>query len=178
MDERRRQNALLRERPTSEVQVARLTAARDAIREQLAVGLGLTAWSDRDNRDVAGCSELDESAGRTVLVSSLLLTGGVPDAVWPQAVNLTQQAAAAFGFGAVDVVVDRPGEHEIVLRGQWGALLRSAASRTRPCRWRPAATCRRARGSANRTQSHQPRARHSGRLGRSAPSVVSLPWPG
>lgn len=28
------------------------------------------------------------------------------------------------------------------------------------------------------TRDHQPRARHSGIAGRSAPSVVSLPWPG
>ena len=57
-------------------------------------------------------------------MSSLLLTGGVPEAAWPQAGTLVQQRAATFGFRAVDVVVDRPGEHEIVLRGEWGSLLR------------------------------------------------------
>lgn len=124
VDQRQQQDAELRQRPTLEQEQARLTTVRDEVRDRLAADLGLTAWSDRDNANGAGCGELDQSSGKTAFLSTLLLTGGVPDARWQAAADLVAAVAAAHGFGAVDVVVDRPGEHEIVLRGEHGSLLR------------------------------------------------------
>lgn len=124
MDERDRQNAVLRERPALEAQVARLTEARDAVRDALAAEVGLTAWSDTEQTGGAGCGELDESDGRTVFLSTLLLTGGVPDEKWPRAVEVVERTAGEYGFGPADVVVDQPGEHEIVLQGEWESRLR------------------------------------------------------
>jgi hypothetical protein len=48
----------------------------------------------------------------------------VPDAQWDRAAVLTEQVLRDFGFGAAETVVDNPGEHEVVLRGQLGALVR------------------------------------------------------
>jgi hypothetical protein len=48
----------------------------------------------------------------------------VPDAQWPQAAQVVADVAGRAGFGPAETVVDRPGEHEIVLRGERGALLR------------------------------------------------------
>jgi hypothetical protein len=123
MSEREQQNAQLRERPTSQAEVARLTEAQEAIRARLEeVPLG--PWTSSLSEGTAGCGDLDESDGRTVFLPGLFLEGGVPDAVWPRAVEAVQTAAAEYGFGAAEVVVDDPGEHEVVLRGERGALLR------------------------------------------------------
>lgn len=124
MDQRQTQDAELAQRPSLEEETARLTQARDEIRDRLAAELGLTAWSERDNGDAAGCADFEDSSGVTAFLPSLLLTGGVPDAQWPQAADLVSQVAGEHGFGSVDVVVDAPGEHEIVLRGERGSLLR------------------------------------------------------
>lgn len=66
----------------------------------------------------AGCGESAEISGTTASLPSLLLTGGVPDAVWTQAADVVADVVGEAGFGAVDVVVDNSGEHEIVLRGE------------------------------------------------------------
>jgi hypothetical protein len=123
MDEREQQNAQLRERPTSESEVARLTEAQEAIRVRLeAVPLG--PWTPSLSEGTAGCGDLGMSDGRTVFLPGLFLEDGVPDEVWPRAVDAVRAAAGEYGFGSPEVVVDDPGEHEVVLRGERGALLR------------------------------------------------------
>lgn len=124
MDKRQEQDSMLRERPSAEDAEARLTEARDEIREALATELGLTAWTDRENADRSGCDELSDSSGETVYVSSLLLAGGVPDDTWPRAVEVVQQTARGYGFSQLDIVVDQPGQHEMVMLGEYGAVLR------------------------------------------------------
>jgi hypothetical protein len=125
MQLRQEQNAQLAGRPTSEERVAELTRAQDAVRVRLEQELGLTRWSDTGLGDGgAGCAEFPVSDGRTASLSGLLLTGGVPDAQWDRAAVLTEQVLRDFGFGAAETVVDNPGEHEVVLRGQLGALVR------------------------------------------------------
>lgn len=124
MDQRQAQDAELAQRPSLEQEQARLTAARNAIRERLSAELDLTAWSERDNGDAAGCADFEESSGVTAFLPTLLLTGGVPDAQWPAAAELVEQVAGEHGFGSADVVVVAAGEHEIVLRGESGSMLR------------------------------------------------------
>ena len=124
MDQKLQQNAELRQRPTLEEEQARLTVARDEIRDRLASELGLTQWSDRGNGNAAGCADFEQSSGSTAFLPTLLLTGGVSDEQWPRAAEVVQDVAAGYGFGAADVVVDAPRQHEIVLRGERGSLLR------------------------------------------------------
>lgn len=124
MDEREQQNAELRKRPTSEAEVARLTEAQEAVRTRLTADLPLGPWTRSEPSGSAGCAEYDQADGQTVFLPGLLLQGGVPDDVWPRAVEVLQNTAAGYGFGTAEVVVDRPDEHEVVLRGERGALLR------------------------------------------------------
>lgn len=111
-------NAALQKRPTLEQEQARLTAVRDQVRDALASRTGLTAWSERDNGNAAGCAEYPESDGYTAFLPSLLLAGGVPDQQWAEAVKVVEEVAGASGFGPAEVVVDRPGQHQIVLSGE------------------------------------------------------------
>ena len=110
-DDQAHQEAALAQRPTAEQEVARLTRARDAVRERLATELGLTAWSDRGNANSAGCADYPKSRGITSFVSSLGLADGVPDERWTRAAELVVTTAADYGFGAVETVVDAPGQH-------------------------------------------------------------------
>lgn len=115
--------AELRERPTSEAEVMRLEQLRQEVRDQLSSVLGLSAWSDVEGSE-AGCADFSGQNGRTVFLKGLLLTGGVPDALWAQAVEVVSEATAGYEFGAPVTVVDQPGNHEVVLRGARESLLR------------------------------------------------------
>lgn len=124
VSEQESQNAELRERPTLEQEQARLTDVRNDISDALAARLGLTDWSEPDEGNAAGCADFPDSDGFTAFLPVLLLTGGVPDEKWSSAVEVVAEVAGRSGFGEVDVVVDRPGEHEVVLQGERGSLLR------------------------------------------------------
>lgn len=124
MEQQEQQNAELRERPTSEAEVARLAEAQAALVAALEADLGLGPWTVSEGRGSSGCPQYDQSDGEIHYLEGLLLTGGVPDAVWPRAADLVADIGGRYDFGPADVVVDAPGEHEIVLRGADGALLR------------------------------------------------------
>ncbi len=114
--------ALLK-RPTLEAETARISAVRDAVRDALSTRLGLDRWSDRGNADEAGCADFDDLKASTRFLSSLLLTGGVPDAQWDAAVAVVAEVAGRAGFGAPETVANKPGEHDVVLRGERGSRL-------------------------------------------------------
>lgn len=124
MDRRAEQEAELARRVTAEQEVARLTGLRDRLRQVLTAELGLTRWSERDNAGTAGCADFPDSRGVSSFLASLALEGGVPDAAWPRAAELVERTAAEYGFGAAQTVVDRPGQHEVVLDGERGTRLR------------------------------------------------------
>jgi hypothetical protein len=118
------QNAALQERPTHEQEQVRLLQVRDQVRDALASRLGLTDWGQADVGTTAGCADYPDSDGLTAFLPLLALTGGVPDQQWAQAVQVVEEVAGETGFGAARTVVDRPGEHEVVLRGERESLLR------------------------------------------------------
>lgn len=111
------QNAALRERPSLEQEQARLTAVQDQVRGALSTRLGLTAWSEKEGGG-AGCADHPDSDGFTVFLPGWLLTGGVPDAVWDEAVAIVEEVAGPAGFGKAETVIDQPGEHDVILRGE------------------------------------------------------------
>lgn len=124
VSDKQTQDAELRERPTLEQEQERLTAVRDDVRDALGQRLGLTAWREPDAGNAAGCADFPHSAGFTAFLPLLLLSSGVPDAQWAEAVTVVEEVAGQAGFGAAETVVDRPGQHEVVLRGERDSMLR------------------------------------------------------
>lgn len=124
VSDKQSQDAALQERPTLEQEQARLTTVRDEVRDALGSRLGLTAWSEPDKGNAAGCADFPDSAGYTAFLPLLLLTDGVPDDKWAEAVAVVEEVAGAAGFAPAQTVVDRPGQHEVVLRGERESLLR------------------------------------------------------
>ena len=118
------QNAALRERPSLEQEQARLTAVQDQVLKALADRLGLTAWSQGDEGNASRCGNYPDSDGYSASLPMQVLTGGVPDASWDRAVAIIEEVAGPAGFGGTDTVVDQPGEHEVVLRGDRESFLR------------------------------------------------------
>ncbi len=113
----------LLQRPTLEDEVTRLTAVQGAVRDALTAELGLDRWTELNDPSRAGCADFADLDAETVFLPGLLLTGGVPDAQWPAAVDIVVRVAGRGGFGPPETVVDNPGQHEVVLRGERGSLL-------------------------------------------------------
>jgi len=116
--------AALRQRPSLEDQVERLTTMRDEMRSQLAAELKLTSWKGMGDENAAGCEDFPGVGGQTRFLEALLLDSGVPDAQWQDAVQVLARVGARYGFGAPDTVLDTAGRHEVVLKGQYGSLVR------------------------------------------------------
>lgn len=108
----------LLQRPSLEDETRRVTAARDEIRDALSAQLGLTRWTDQDRPGEAGCGEDLDLPGTTGSTSTLLLAGGVPDDQWAAAVQVVTDVAARHGFGAPQIVIDRPGQHDAEWPGE------------------------------------------------------------
>ena len=117
-------DAVLRGRPTLEQEQARLTAVGEQVRDALSSRLGLSMWSQADPGNAAGCGDDPDSDGFVAFLPLLALTGGVPDGQWNQAVTVVEEVAGGAGFGKAERVVDQPGQHEVVLRGERESLLR------------------------------------------------------
>lgn len=114
----------LSERPTLEEQTERFEQMQDEVQERLGADLGLTAWTRRESGDTGLCDNGEVPDARVAFLPGRLLTGGVPDAAWQSAVDLLAEVAEPYGFDRVERVVDRPGEHEVVLHGEHEALVR------------------------------------------------------
>ena len=84
----------------------------------LVAGSASDAQTALVQQHAAGCADYPESDGYTAFLPSLLLAGGVPDQQWAEAVKIVEEVAGASGFGPAEVVVDRPGQHQIVLSGE------------------------------------------------------------
>ncbi len=117
------QQAALRERPSLEQEQARLTAVQNQVREALSTRLGLTTWSQVDGADSAGCADYPDSDGSTSFMPGWVLTDGVPDAVWDQAVAIVEEIAGPAGFRKAETVIDQPGQHNVILRGERESVL-------------------------------------------------------
>lgn len=63
-----------------------------------------------------------DGASRLILTSGGAL-GGIPDADWPRAWAAVKDVAAKRGFGDENVLLDKPGEHQVSLYDKDGAEL-------------------------------------------------------
>jgi hypothetical protein len=110
--------------PTLEQAVDTLGEMAAEVERRLGGELGLTAWSTSLQAGQSFCGEGEVEDARTASLPTRKLTGGVPDADWERAVDVVSDVASGYGFGPPERVVDRPGEHEVVLVDDREALVR------------------------------------------------------
>jgi hypothetical protein len=96
------------------------------IRERLTAEVGVAEWvPDAEPMSGSACggglSNLDEGEQRNYDAGTSL--GNLPDAKWDQAVRIVTEVAGRHGFGAPEVVVNRPSDHEVQFKDTYGGLL-------------------------------------------------------
>lgn len=117
----------LTRRPDIDVVDTRYRGMLDAIRDKLVAEIGLPPWIPTGN-------PVNASVGRGPFArlggdgeirrfTSGISPGTVSDVDWPRATAIVAELAGPFGFAAPTVVVDRPGDHEVSLPGEYGGEL-------------------------------------------------------
>jgi hypothetical protein len=116
----------LMKRPSLTVVEADYQSMYSTIRERLVAEVGVSAWLD-DVEPISGTgctgelSHLYESQERLYNAGSS--SGNLPDAKWDQAVAIVAEVARQHGFGAPEMVVSGPSDHEVQFHDAYGGYL-------------------------------------------------------
>ncbi|HEV7975251.1 LppA family lipoprotein [Amycolatopsis sp.] len=121
------QFAELMKRPDIEQVEAEYQNMLASIREKLVNEIGIAPWIPKDSQPSASAcgGEFTEitTEGQRRNYSSGRSPGNLPDGQWSRAVALVGETAGQHGFGAPEIIVDRPGDHEAVYKSTTGAEL-------------------------------------------------------
>jgi len=104
------------------------------IRERLIAEVGVAEWvPDDEPMSGSACggdiSNLDDAEVRRY--DAGMSPGNLPDARWDQAVTVVTEVARQHGFGAPEVIVNGPGDHEVSFRNTYhGELLFGTGANT------------------------------------------------
>ena len=118
--------ALLK-RPSITAVEAEYQSMFQTIRERLVAEVGVAGWVLGDEPMTGSAcggsiSNLDDAEQRTY--DAGMSPGNLPDHQWDQAVAIVTEVARKHGFGAPEVIVNGPGDHEVSLRDPYhGELL-------------------------------------------------------
>lgn len=114
----------LTDRPSSDTTVARYITLQTEIRDAVSSVVPTVAWEQDRNGGRSLCSEGEiGDGGQIVTLQPWGAEGGVPDEQWPAVVDAVAAVAAPYEFGDLFAVVDRPGDHQVQLRGLYGATI-------------------------------------------------------
>jgi len=106
----------LMKRPSLTVVEADYQSMFEMIRTRLVAEVGISSWLP-DVEPISGTacagklSNLD--GGQERLYNAGSSSGNLPDAKWDQAVTIVAEVARQHGFGAPEVVVSGPSDHEV-----------------------------------------------------------------
>ena len=116
----------LMKRPSITVVEADYQSMYETIRTRLVAEVGIPEWlPDLEPISDTACggalSHLDD--GHERLYNAGSSSGNLPDAQWDQAVTIVAEVAGQHRFGAREVVVSGPGDHEVQFRDSYGGYL-------------------------------------------------------
>lgn len=119
------QRATLRQRPDIEQISARYEQMQTEMRDRLSTEIGGLTWVKYDEEMRGGCGfefpDVREGKSRSLAGWSAL--GRLPDDRWDQAVAIVQEITGRYGFGTPEIIVNRPGDHYLVVADPYGGTL-------------------------------------------------------
>lgn len=106
----------LMKRPSLTVVEADYQSMYETIRSRLVAEVGISAWLP-DVEPISGTACAGElsnlDGGQERLYNAGSSSGNLPDSRWDEAVKIVAEVAGQHGFGAPEVVVSGPSDHEI-----------------------------------------------------------------
>jgi hypothetical protein len=118
------QRATLRQRPDIEAITSRYERMQAELRDRLSAEIGDLTWVNYVDESRSGCGFefLDVSEGESRSLAGWS-AGGLPDNQWDHAVAIVREITGRYGFGTPEVIVNRPGNHEMVVPDPYGGTL-------------------------------------------------------
>ncbi|MEU6266605.1 LppA family lipoprotein [Saccharopolyspora shandongensis] len=119
--------SMLRQRPSMEEITARYEEMRQKLRDRLSADLGLaTPWINKGDFGQAACEGKELSHVDGAEQHSLerwTFEGNIPDDQWERAQQIGIDVTKEYGFKELEIVVNRPGDHKVEMRDEFGAQL-------------------------------------------------------
>lgn len=116
------QRATLEARPTIDQVAARYERMQAELRQRLVDEIGMSEWVKRSELSGSGCGAFpDVPTAESRRLGFWGSDGNLPDTEWPQALKIITEITGRYGFAPPEIIVDRPGEHQIVGTDQYGA---------------------------------------------------------
>lgn len=114
----------LTDRPSSDTTVARYETLQTEVRHAVSTVAPTVVWEQRreGGRSLCAAGEVGDG-GQIVTLPRWGAPGGIPDEQWPAVVTAVTAVAAPYAFGDLFAVVNRPSDHQIQLRGPYGATI-------------------------------------------------------
>ncbi|HZY00173.1 MAG TPA: LppA family lipoprotein [Dermatophilaceae bacterium] len=116
----------LMKRPNLTVVEADYQSMYETIRSRLVAEVGVSAWLPdvEPIRGTACSGEISNlDGGQERLYNAGSSSGNLPDAKWDQAVRIVAEVAKEHGFGAPEVVVSGPSDHEVQFQDTYRGYL-------------------------------------------------------
>ncbi|MGQ0777200.1 MAG: LppA family lipoprotein, partial [Pseudonocardiales bacterium] len=76
-----------------------------------------------ESRGGCGFEFPDVREGQSRSLAGWTVLGGMPDDRWDQAVAIVQEITGVYGFSTPQVIVNRPGNHQMVVPDPYGGTL-------------------------------------------------------
>ena len=118
------QRTTLRQRPDIEAISARYEQMQTQIRDRLGTEFAELTWVKHDDGARRGCGfefpQVSEGQSRSL---ALWTARGLPDERWDRAAAIVQDITSRYGFSTPEVIVNRPGNHEMVVPDPYGGAL-------------------------------------------------------
>lgn len=130
----------LRSKPSFEAAQADYTAAMNHMADKIAALVPGMKWTvDENSWKQCGGDYLWTRA--VEVFERIVFDRAIPDALWPQALQIVKDGAAAFGATNVEVFVDRPGNKDLAISGSgsqfhFGTAAQTILTATSDCRMR------------------------------------------
>ncbi|TDD53642.1 LppA family lipoprotein [Saccharopolyspora elongata] len=119
--------SMLRQRPSMEEITVRYEEMQQKLRDRLSADLGLaTPWINKGDPGQAACQgkELSHVDGAEQhSLDTWAYEGNIPDAQWERAQQIGIDVTKEYGFKELEIVVNRPGDHKVEMRDEFGAQL-------------------------------------------------------
>jgi len=118
------QRAALRQRPDIEAVSALYERMQAEVRDRLSAEISGLTWVNYSDESRGGCGfefpDVREGKSRSLPGWA---TGGIPDDRWDLAVAIVQEITGRYGFSTPEVIVNRPGDHKMVVPDPYGGTL-------------------------------------------------------
>jgi Lipoprotein confined to pathogenic Mycobacterium len=119
------QRATLRQRPDIEAISARYEQMQAEVRDRLSTEIGGLNWMTHRDGSRRGCGfEFpDVREGESRSLPPWIAKGNLPYDRWDQAVAIVREITGRYGFGTPAVIINRPGDHKMVVPDPYGGTL-------------------------------------------------------